>query len=461
MLEATVFHGSFACTVRSIAIGLNSRIEDGLIAAPLRARDTRLAKTFRISFFLFAFIAFTSLSAQPIATLQLTTKGTEKYSIPVHTNLDAITLLPDSILLLQEIIAGKKQSVPYQIETASNARVLTWLISPSRQKVRAFELIKAHPHETTQQKMMASLKEGELVLSNGIKPLLHYVYKTVYPPKGVDTNYKRSGFIHPLFTPHGQTLTWIQPKDHYHHYGLWNPWTHVLFEKDTFDFWNIKDRKGTVQFAGFGAIEAGGVYSGFTTLHEHVAFKEDGSKKIALNELQTVKIYNGNQNTDYYLLDINVQLSCASESAVKLLEYRYGGIGIRATQLWNKDNSITLTSEGKERKAADGSTARWCLTQGQLENDYGGLVMMSYPTNYNHPEPLRVWPENSNKRGDVFLNFSPTKNKDWLLEPGKTYLLRYRFLVYNGKKNKIDAEEVWQSFAMPPVVKILNSSKKK
>lgn len=426
-----------------------------LSSANGRAED---GKVLRVALCLCAFVAIfaNSAGAQRIATLQVTTKGTENYAIPMQTNLDAITLLPDSVLRLQEISAGKKQSVPFQIETTANARIINWLVSPSKQKVRTFELVKGKNAEA-KPAMHAGLNDGELILSNGTNPLLHYVYKTVYPPQGIDTNYKRSGFIHPLLTPHGQTLTWVQPKDHYHHYGLWNPWTHVLFEKDTLDFWNLKDKKGTVRFAGFGGIYSGDVFSGFTTLHEHVAFKKDGTQKIAINELQTVKTYSAGNNSNYYFMDVSIELSCASESPVKLLEYRYGGIGIRATELWNKDNSMTLTSEGKDRKAADGSTARWCLTQGRLGNDYGGLVMMSYPANYNHPEPLRVWPENSNKRGDVFLNFSPTKNKDWLLEPGKSYLLKYRFLIFNDKIGKNESEEAWQSFAKPPVVRVLNN----
>jgi hypothetical protein len=28
----------------------------------------------------------------------------------------------------------------------------------------------------------------------------------------------------------------VQAPDHSHHYGLWNPWTKVLFEGDTVDF---------------------------------------------------------------------------------------------------------------------------------------------------------------------------------------------------------------------------------
>jgi len=79
---------------------------------------------------------------------------------------------------------------------------------------------------------------------------------------------------------------------------------------------------------------------------------------------------------------------------------------------------------------------------------------MSYPTNYNHPEPLRIWPENQYDRGDMFANFSPTKNKDWLLEPGKVYTLKYRLLVYNGHFTKEKADYAWQDFAHPPKVTV-------
>lgn len=396
------------------------------------------------------------LQAQRIATLQVNTSGKEKLSIPMEVNLDAITKVADSSLQLFEIVDGKRTLTPFQIEGTGKNRTLHWILPPAKRGVRFFELFRqSNPVASSFKYLQIEDKDGALVITNESKSLLQYNFKTVYPPKGIDTSYKRSGFIHPLNTPSGHSLTRINAPDHYHHWGMWNPWTHVLFEKDTLDFWNLKDKKGTVRFAGFNAIEKGAVYAGFSVLHEHVAFKKDGSQKNAINEVQTIRIYKQLPTDSYYILDITSQLSCASSSPVLLLEYRYGGLGIRATELWNKDNSVTLTSEGKNRKEADGSTARWCLTQGSLNNDYGGLEMMSYPTNFNHPEPLRVWPENANKRGDVFLNFSPTKNKDWLLEPGKTYLLKYRILVFDNKLSKEQAEEAWQSFAHPPTLKVI------
>ena len=41
--------------------------------------------------------------------------------------------------------------------------------------------------------------------------------------------------------------------------------------------------------------------------------------------------------------------------------------------------------------------------------------MLSHLENYNHPEPLRVWPEDQYGRGDLLVNFATTKTTDWTL----------------------------------------------
>ena len=299
--------------------------------------------------------------------------------------------------------------------------------------------------------------DSALIISSGDRPLLTYQFKTIYPPKGIDTNYKRSGFIHPLYTPHGQVLTNIQPRDHYHHYGIWNPWTHTFFEGDTVDFWNIKGHQGTVRFVKFTSQKSNSKYAEYTALHEHVVFKKDarpddpvgrGSEKVALNEWQTVRVYDPGKNKDQYIVDITSKMSCASQSPLLIVAYRYGGLGWRATEYWDKSNSEMLTSEGKTRDNTDNTKAKWIIVYGSLPgNDEGGIVMLSHPSNYNHPEPLRIWDKNANGgRGDVFANFAPTKDKDWLLEPGKTYILKYRLVVFNGKFDAAKAEIAWQRF---------------
>jgi hypothetical protein len=398
---------------------------------------------------------FINLSAQKIAEIKVSlNKETPYINIPYSINLDELTTFPEDELSLVEVINNQRIPTSYQIENKGK-RILYWMPKANSKatKYRFFELIKGAPAENPPLVKITDTS-GALIINIDNKNLLQYNYTTHYPPAGVDTAFRRSGFIHPLWTPNGQSLTRIDAPDHYHHYGLWNPWTKVLFEGETIDFWNLKDKKGTVRFANIVSLNEGSIYGDYQTLHKHVAFKGNGKEKTAMNELQTVRIYRPNDNQDYYVADITIQLNCASDSPVMLQEYRYGGLGWRATEKWNDENSETLTSDGKTRKDADGSKARWVIIQGDLDQDYGGAVMMSYPTNYNYPEPLRIWPEKSNGRGDVFANFSPTKDKDWLLKPGQNYVLKYRFLVFNGKFTKEQAEAAWQNFAYSPEISI-------
>jgi hypothetical protein len=395
-----------------------------------------------------------SVHSQKIATLEVVLgKPAFGLEIPVSISLDDATYLPDSVISLYEITSKGRTAVPYQID-GGFPRKLNWIVLSGNKagEKHTYELARGKQD----QKMLAeaSINDGALTIHKGSNNLLQYVFKTVYPPKGIDSLYKRSGFIHPLWSPGGKVLTRIQPRDHYHHYGIWNPWTHVAYEGDTVDLWNINTKQGTVRFANFVSIQEGSVYSEFDALHEHVVFKKSGGEKVAMNELQSVRVYPQQNGQDYFIVDFNIKLNAADKSPVKLLEYRYAGLGWRCTEKWNNKNSMVLTSEGKGRVESDGSKARWCIVQGELDDDYAGVVMMSFPTNYNYPEPLRIWPINQNGRGDMFANFCPTKDIDWLISPGKDYVLNYRFLVYNGKFEADKAESAWFYFANPPRVTI-------
>jgi hypothetical protein len=377
-------------------------------------------------------------------------ESTRGWYVPVSIDLDSITKLPAGQISIREERSSRSIEIPSQVENGKRRR-LYFLIPPGEKdefiRTRSFAIVEKSSHMG--EPMKASRQNGALIIQAGNKNLLSYQYETMYPPKGVDTNYKRSGFIHPLWSPRGQVLTRVQPPDHYHHYGIWNPWTHVLYKNDTVDFWNIRDKKGTVRFAGFANVAEGKVFSGFTAKHDHVVFHKDGTEETAIKELQTVRIYQPDPKTNYYIADFDIEMECATSNPVLLLEYRYGGFGWRTTEKWDNKNSEVITSDGKTRKDADGSKATWCIVQGAIDNDTAGVVMMSYPANYNHPEPLRIWPENQYNRGDMFANFSPTKDKNWLLEPGKKYRLKYRLLVYNGKYNAEKAAAAWQQFAQP------------
>lgn len=407
-----------------------------------------------IAFFTFLLCCSAALSAQEIARLTVEPAPRERNDVPVSASLDKITFRNDSTLQLFEVTSSGKVPVAFQVEHSARGRLIWWILkgrTPAG-KERAFELASGKASATGMGGITTALENGGLVIRAGGRPVLNYQYETVYPPQGVDTAFKRSGFIHPLWSPEGKVLTTIQPRDHYHHYGIWNPWTHTAFRGDTIDFWNLYQREGTVRFAGFSEKESGPVYGGFRARQEHVAHPY-GDKTVALNEVWDVRVFN--LGDGMWLWDFTTELNCATADPVTLLEYRYAGFGFRATEQWTNKNSSVLTSEGRTRKDADGSTAKWCIMKGEVDGSDAGILFMGYPSNYNFPEPLRIWPENANGgRGDMFFNFAPTKNMDWELEPGKTYALRYRMLVFDGDLTAEQAEQTWQAFAHAPKVTV-------
>jgi hypothetical protein len=86
-----------------------------------------------------------------------------------------------------------------------------------------------------------------------------------------------------------------------------------------------------------------------------------------------------------------------------------------------------------------------------IADKWTGVTVMSHPRNFRHPEPMRIW---GGKNEYVFLGFAPSRLGDWIMEPGKDYIFRYRFFVHEGKPVVADIERLWNDFAEPPKVKM-------
>jgi len=394
--------------------------------------------------------------AEPLATITVEAGEYARIDTPVSVALDGINY---TRLCLEEIKGSQRLLVPTQLELGSPPR-LWWILSgttPAGAK-RIYELLQGSPVRAVGVKVKKN--NSFLQLQIGNSKVLRYNHAVVPPPKGASPLYARSGFIHPLWSPAGEVLTWMHPKDHIHHMGLWMPWTKTKFEGREVDFWNLGNGQGTVRFVKYILTEGGAVYGGFGAIQEHVVLRTPArqgegpavvpkGEKVALNEELDVRVWNLGKPDECWLLDYTSKQRCASSSPLRLLEHRYGGLGFRATSQWNEGNSDYLTSEGKTRKDGHGTRARWCNVFGSTAKGPAGVVFMSHPDNHEHPEPMRIWPE-----GGVFFNFCPVQKANWILEPGETYVLRYRLYVYSGKITPKMAERLWQDFGNPPKVKL-------
>jgi methane monooxygenase PmoA-like len=420
--------------------------------------------TFRSKFFtVMLFIIVLVLScglqrinaAQPLAKITVEAGNHTRIDTPVRVSLKdvsqrIISYGISSALRLEELKGAIRIPVAMQMEQQSEGPVLWWILSGTTPAggSRSYELIQGQPAKSSVVEVVKDDKA--LLLKKGDEKILQYNHATAPLPKGKSKLYERSGFIHPLWSPSQMVLTNINPRDHYHHMGIWMPWTHTKFEGKQVDFWNIGEGQGTVRFVKFLSTVSGSVYAGFQAEQEHVALQTRDGEKVVLREVWDVRVYNvGGPEKGYRIVDFVSTQKNVAKTPLYQDKYRYGGFGFRGAVEWDEKTASYLTSEGKNRKNGHATRARWCDTSGSINGQWAGVIHMSHPKNFRHPESMRIWPS-----GQMFFNWAPSQLGEWVMEPGKSYVFRYRMYVHEGKVDVSVAERAWNDFGNQPVVRL-------
>ncbi len=302
--------------------------------------------------------------------------------------------------------------------------------------------------ETIAQSVNMKKNENGVDFIFGNQVVLTYQTAIAKVPEGVQKAYEKSGFIHPIASPSGQILSRIQPKDHYHHYGIWGPWTRATIGGREVDFWNLADKKGRVDFGKILSMKEAGGAAELNVRQNHIDLTAPEEERLAILEDLRIKVKP--QDNGRYSVDYTSKIRTPLKGGILLDDYRYGGgIGFRATEDWGDANSSILTSEGHDRRTADGTEARWIIVQGKTDANEGksGILFLSHNTNKSHPEPLRVWPIGQYQGlGNVFIEFCPIRHESWALEQNKEYVLKYRMIVFDGELTPEEADAYWKAF---------------
>ena len=217
------------------------------------------------------------------------------------------------------------------------------------------------------------------------KPVLEYV-KTEKPvPQGIEPHFRRSGYIHPVYTPTGQEISGDFPADHAHQHALFLAWTKVEFDGKKVDFWN--------QAKDLGKIEVREVVN-LNREERQVAFSDKhaftvgaGEKRVdALHEIWTVTIHHTPE--DHFLFDVESVQECATSKPLHLPEYHYGGLSFRGNYEWLKEKDdhsihpgdvVYLTSEGKDRWEGNHTRANWVAFSGKIGGQDASEVVFCNP----------------------------------------------------------------------------------
>jgi len=260
---------------------------------------------------------------------------------------------------------------------------------------------------------------GTLTLKEDGAPVLTFCFGDQLKP-GVDPEYTRSCYIHPLYSLDGrEILSEDFPQDHLHHRGL--SWTWPVAKTRGLDTqtWHPSDPPLRQHFVRW--LERRAEQGGATLSVENV-WKLVGNEVVA-RERVTLKVFPAGETGR--AIDIEIVLQAVGSS----LELRgapdqdkgYGGLCLRGAPLFT--GAVMTTDQGPLERDVTNVPYRWA----DISNPECGVAVFVSPDHPGFPIPWLI----RNSYAGV-LNPSWPGNDTTVLEPGHPVSLRYRIYIHRG-----------------------------
>ncbi len=266
-------------------------------------------------------------------------------------------------------------------------------------------------------------------------------------PAGLAGHYRRSGFIHPAFSPGGVVLTDGFPAGHAHQHGIFMAWVNTLFRGEKVDFWNQQQETGTVVHLALDTLISGPVFAEALVRLQHKA----QAFGPVLEERWIIRLYNhGNP----FIWEIESNQLNLTKDTLHILEYHYGGLGIRGSGHWNPADSTSFlaaaevaTGTGETRLSANHTRPGWTALYGPTPSGPAGLAVMDHPGNFRFPQHVRVHPDMP------YFCFAPMVSGAFDLPPGQPFNSRYRFIAFDGSPDVENLEGFFLDFGSPLIIR--------
>jgi len=398
---------------------------------------------FRFSIALLLFLPSTFVCAQD-NTIKIEAGLYDRVGVPVQSPIpDGIPNRHPFILISNDT----NKRVPTQSDYSGDVPVVRWMLEQPLYsgQSRSYRLVLVDRFPKRTPRVQATNTNDAIKIAVGKLPVLEYNMAIRPSPDETKPYYARSGFIHPIFDPHGNVLTDDFPPDHMHQHGVMFPYTRTTFRGQAVDFWNQAAQQGNVTHANLTGTVTGVVFGGFTAELHHVAFLDTEKTATALTEIWKVVVY---QQNEWFLIDFTSTQKCATDNPLILQEYHYGGWAIRGRRNWVKTTAGAgfLTSEGKKRDAGNHTRPNWVDIHGPVSNGkHAGITVLNHPDNYRFPQPVRLHPSMP------YFCWAPMVLGNYKIKPGEPLVSKYRMVVHQGEVNAAKMTELYNDFTHPVV----------
>lgn len=328
----------------------------------------------------------------------------------------------------------KSNNKTYPLQWENNERA--WFIlddSLAAGKLKHLELKPAR--NLSNSITLTGYEDGIMVKNNG-KPVLFYHTNAANPPADSPAYYKRSGFIHPLYSPAGKALTDDFPVSHAHQHALFHAWPETRFKNSHVDFWNQLRQEGTVNHLVVSGRKEGPVFSELKTIQEYLSFEHG----VILRETWTIRVFA--TAMDHFLFDIYIEQDNVTNDTLFIDKYIYGGMAFRGSKLWDPDNKVyqnrwqVSTSENLIDSSANHRPAKWVIASGLIDGIPGSVTVFDHDSNFRYPQKIRVHPRMP------YWAYSPVIDGPFIIPPGGKYKAQYRYFVTDNKPPRYLLERI-------------------
>ncbi|MEZ6088569.1 MAG: DUF6807 family protein [Pirellulaceae bacterium] len=248
--------------------------------------------------------------------------------------------------------------------------------------------------------------DAAITVRSGDTVVLVYNKQAPTLPEGMNPIYKRSGFIHPVRSPQGLTVTDVYPPDHAHQDGIFAAWVRTNYDGREIDFWNLPGKTGRVLHDRVVAT-----YDDDSDEKKTVGFEVELIHRIVaepqvdvLRERWKVTVHP--REEDYFCFDLQTTQNAITEKPLIVSKYHYGGVALRGPAQWivpgksdasdsNADAAAKprlFTDAASDRLAGNHQPARWVTLSGTQDGREVSISVMSHPENFRSPQMVRLHP---------------------------------------------------------------------